>query len=69
MHLCAAAPFRVDNLATDDAVLVIDETGLLTQGNTSCGVARQYTGSASKVTNCQIGVFRCLCIRSRSCHY
>src|SRR5450755_2597130 len=40
-----------------DAVLVIDETGFLKQGNASCGVARQYTGSAGKITNCQIGVF------------
>ena len=40
-----------------DAVLVIDETGFLKQGKASCGVARQYTGSAGKVTNCQIGVF------------
>ena len=41
----------------DDAVLVIDETGFLKQGKASCGVARQYTGSAGKITNCQIGVF------------
>src|SRR6266436_3084169 len=40
-----------------DALLVIDETGFLKQGNASCGVARQYTGSAGKITNCQIGVF------------
>ena len=45
------------NLATDDAVMVIDETGFLKQGKASCGVARQYTGSAGKITNCQIGVF------------
>jgi len=49
--------YVVENLATDDAVLVIDETGFLKQGKTSCGVARQYTGSAGKITNCQIGVF------------
>jgi SRSO17 transposase len=36
---------------------MIDETGFLRQGNASCGVARQYTGSAGKITNCQIGVF------------
>ena len=35
----------------------IDETGFLKQGKNSCGVARQYTGSAGKITNCQIGVF------------
>jgi SRSO17 transposase len=45
------------SLADDDAVLVIDETGFLKQGKTSCGVGRQYTGSAGKITNCQIGVF------------
>ena len=38
-------------------VLVIDETGFLKQGKASCGVARQYTGSAGKITNCQIEVF------------
>ena len=49
--------YVVENLATADAVLVIDETGFLKQGKASCGVARQYTGSAGKITNCQIGVF------------
>jgi SRSO17 transposase len=49
--------YVVENLAADDAVLVIDETGFLKQGKTSCGVGRQYTGSAGKITNCQIGVF------------
>jgi SRSO17 transposase len=49
--------YVIENLATDDAVLVIDETGFLKQGKASCGVARQYTGSAGKITNCQIGVF------------
>src|SRR3712207_2745678 len=34
-----------------------DEAGFLKQGKSSCGVNRQYTGSAGKVTNCQIGVF------------
>ncbi len=36
---------------------MIDETGFLKQGKASCGVARQYTGSAGKITNCQIRVF------------
>src|SRR4051812_1594389 len=35
----------------------LDGTGFLEQGRSSCGLARQYTGSAGKVTNCQIGVF------------
>src|ERR1039457_4158862 len=49
--------YVVENLAADDAVLVIDETGFLKQGKASCGVGRQYTGSAGKINNCQIGVF------------
>jgi len=49
--------YVVATLADPDAVLVIDETGFLKQGRASCGVGRQYTGSAGKITNCQIGVF------------
>ena len=48
--------YALETLADPDAVLVIDETGFLKQGKGSCGVARQYTGSAGKITNCQIGV-------------
>lgn len=36
---------------------MIDETSFLKQGKASCGVGRQYTGSAGKITNCQIGDF------------
>jgi SRSO17 transposase len=49
--------YVVETLAEPNAVLVVDETGFLKQGKASCGVARQYTGSAGKITNCQIGVF------------
>jgi SRSO17 transposase len=49
--------YVVGSLADQDAVLVLDETGFLKQGKASCGVARQYTGSAGKITNCRIGVF------------
>jgi SRSO17 transposase len=49
--------YAVETLAEPNAVLVVDETGFLKQGKASCGVARQYTGSAGKITNCQIGVF------------
>jgi SRSO17 transposase len=52
-----ARDYAVETLAEPDAVLVIDETGFLKQGKASCGVARQYTGSAGKITNCQVGVF------------
>jgi SRSO17 transposase len=49
--------YVVETFADATAVLVIDETGFLKQGKASCGVGRQYTGSAGKITNCQIGVF------------
>ncbi len=49
--------YALETLADPVAVLVVDETGFLKQGKASCGVARQYTGSAGKITNCQIGVF------------
>jgi SRSO17 transposase len=49
--------YALTALADPHAVLVVDETGFLKQGHASCGVARQYTGSAGKITNCQIGVF------------
>jgi SRSO17 transposase len=49
--------YVIESLADQDAVLVLDETGFLKQGKSSCGVARQYTGSAGKITNCRIGVF------------
>jgi len=51
--------YALETLGDEAAVLVIDETGFLKQGKASCGVARQYTGSAGKITNCQIGVFAC----------
>ena len=44
--------YAVETLGDRDAVLVVDETGFLKQGRASCGVGRQYTGSAGKITNC-----------------
>jgi SRSO17 transposase len=38
-------------------VLIVDETGFLKKGTKSCGVARQYTGTAGATVNCQVGVF------------
>lgn len=49
--------YVVETIGTLGAVLVIDETGFLKQGKKSCGVKRQYSGTAGRVENCQIGVF------------
>lgn len=49
--------YVVDHLADPEAVLVVDETGFLKKGRHSVGVARQYSGTAGRVENCQIGVF------------
>jgi SRSO17 transposase len=38
-------------------VLIVDETGFLKKGRKSCGVSRQYTGTAGTTANCQVGVF------------
>jgi SRSO17 transposase len=46
-----------DHLGEAHAVLVIDETGFLKKGQYSAGVARQYSGTAGRIDNCQIGVF------------
>jgi len=49
--------YIVDYLDDPDAIGVIDETGFLKKGTHSAGVARQYSGTAGRIENCQIGVF------------
>jgi SRSO17 transposase len=49
--------YVVEHLGDVGAVLVVDETGFLKKGTTSVGVQRQYSGTAGKVDNCQLGVF------------
>src|SRR3954467_6924543 len=47
----------IEALGDRDGVLVVDETGFLKKGEHSVGVARQYSGTAGRIENCQIGVF------------
>ena len=54
-ELCRA--YVVEALADREAVLIVDETGFLKKGTKSAGVARQYSGTAGRIENCQIGVF------------
>jgi SRSO17 transposase len=49
--------YVVDELQAPDGVLIVDETGFLKKGTASVGVKRQYSGTAGKVENCQVGVF------------
>lgn len=49
--------YAVEHLGDADGVLVVDETGFLKKGTKSVGVARQYSGTAGRIENCQVGVF------------
>lgn len=49
--------YVIDNLGDPGAVLVADETGFVKKGSRSAGVQRQYTGTAGRVENAQVGVF------------
>lgn len=49
--------YVVEHLGADEAVLVVDETGFLKKGTKSVGVQRQYSGTAGRIENCQLGVF------------
>src|SRR3979411_110743 len=64
--------YVIEHLADDDAVLVIDETGFLKQGKASCGVARQYTGSAGRSRTARSAfsrpTFRATVMRSSTAH-
>ena len=49
--------YVLEHLGAPDGVLVVDETGFLKKGEHSAGVARQYSGTAGRIENAQIGVF------------
>jgi SRSO17 transposase len=64
-----AARYAIEAVSAHEPVNVwiIDDTGFIKKGRDSVGVQRQYTGSAGKITNCQLGVS--LCIASRSVQF
>ena len=49
--------YGVEHLGDPEAVLVLDETGFVKKGTKSAGVQRQYSGTAGRIENCQVGVF------------
>ena len=49
--------YVMEHLGDAEAVLVVDETGFLKKGDKSVGVQRQYSGTAGRIENCQVGVF------------
>ena len=49
--------YVLDNLGDPAGVVVADETGFLKKGTQSAGVQRQYSGTAGRIENCQLGVF------------
>src|SRR5215208_4626713 len=49
--------YVVEHLGDPNAVLVLDETGFLKKGDKSAGVQREYSGTAGRIENSQIGVF------------
>lgn len=48
--------YVVEHLGDPDAVLIVDDTGFLKKGVRSAGVQRQYSGTAGRTENCQVGV-------------
>ena len=49
--------YVVEHLGHRDGVLIVDETGFVKKGEKTVGVQRQYSGTAGRVENCQLGVF------------
>jgi SRSO17 transposase len=56
--------YVVAHLGNPEAVLVLDETGFVKKGTHSVGVHRQYSGTAGRIENCQVGVFLCYASQS-----
>lgn len=55
--------FVIEHFGEADGIGIVDETGFLKKGTKSAGVKRQYSGTAGKIENCQVGVFLTYCSR------
>jgi SRSO17 transposase len=55
--------FVIEHFGEADGIGIIDETGFLKKGTKLVGVKRQYSGTAGKIENCQVGVFLTYCSR------
>jgi SRSO17 transposase len=49
--------YLIERLGGCEGVLIVHDAGLLNKGTRSAGVQRQYSGTAGRIENCQIGVF------------
>jgi len=49
--------YVAEELGDPDGVLIADDTGFIKKGTRSAGVQRQYSGTAGRTENCQVGVF------------
>ena len=58
--------YVIEHLSQADGVLIVDESGFLKKGDKSVGVKRQYSGTAGRVENCQVGVFLAYATRKGS---
>ena len=56
-----------EEIGEEDGTFVLDDTGFIKQGKKSCGVQRQYTGTAGKICNCQVGAFLTYASRKGHC--
>ncbi|WP_257155981.1 IS701 family transposase [Streptomyces sp. Ru87] len=57
MTSATTCAYIADKLGEADGILIVDDTGVVKKGTTSAGVQRQYSGTAGRTENCQIGVF------------
>lgn len=58
--------YVAEQLDCSSGVLIVDDTGFIKKGTASAGVQRQYSGTAGRTENCQIGVFAAHAATNRS---